>query len=86
MTSDCSNWLRPLLLDNTKELFDDNVLLFNPLPTGQTSRSCLTGLLLVSSVQCTGMQSSSTVDSSKNPPVCDEQMLSLSCGRDAYDK
>ena len=83
MTSGCSNWLRPLLLDDTKELFDDIVSLLNPLSSGEISRSCLTGLLLMSSVECTDTRSSSTVDSSKNPPVCDEQTLSLSCGRDA---
>ena len=45
----------------------------------------LTGLLLVSSVEFTDTRSSSTVDSSKYPPVCDEQTLSLSRGKDAYN-
>ena len=78
VTSGCSNWIRLLLL---KELLWGIV---SPIAGGEVlSRSYLPGLLLASSVECTDMRSSSTADSS---PVCDEQTLYISRGRDAYNE
>lgn len=75
--------------DDLRRLLCDDVLLLDALPSGKVpSHSCLleTGLLLVLSKEYTDVRSSSIVDSSKIPPVCDEETLSVSCDRDAYNK